>query len=145
MELTCRRAAKLLETVLATCGLIEIIDWLVFNVTSTQKGQFVPTAGAGNRLSRLRMATSLPTRYNAYYLKLHDNNVAQFTEKHSTYINATTGYLVEWLNDLLALLLRWRLRQYQSDLIHPNFSNTWIRNSLLTMVVVHENMTTVTD
>jgi len=31
----------------------ETIDWLVFNGTSTQNGQFVPTAGKGNRLKRL--------------------------------------------------------------------------------------------
>jgi len=36
-----------------------------------------------------------PTRYNAYYLTLHDNNVTQFTVKHSNYINASTGYLIE--------------------------------------------------
>jgi len=27
-------------------------------------------------------------RCNAYYLTLHDNNVTQFTVKHSSYINA---------------------------------------------------------
>jgi len=32
-------------------------DWLVFNGTSTQKDQFVPTAG--NRLSRPRMANGI--------------------------------------------------------------------------------------
>jgi len=87
-----RRAGKhpwqLLEVVL--------IDWL-FNGTSTQKGQFVPTAGEGNRLSRLSMAK----RYTAYYITLHDNNVTQFTAKHSSYINATTGYLIDLLNVLL--------------------------------------------
>jgi len=39
-----------------------LIDWLIdwcFNGTSTQKGQFVPTAGVGNRLSRLRMANEI--------------------------------------------------------------------------------------
>jgi len=35
-----------------------LIDWC-FNGTSTQKGQFVPTAGEGNRLSRLRMANEI--------------------------------------------------------------------------------------
>jgi len=32
---------------------------LLFNGTSTQKGQFVATAGKGNRLSRLRMANEI--------------------------------------------------------------------------------------
>jgi len=36
-----------------------------------------------------------PTRYNAYYLKLHDNNVTQFAVKHYSYTNATTGYLID--------------------------------------------------
>jgi len=31
----------------------------LFNGTSTQKGQFVPTVGAGNRLSRQRMANEI--------------------------------------------------------------------------------------
>jgi len=35
-----------------------VVGWL-FNGTSTQKGQFVPTAGEGNRLSRLRMANKI--------------------------------------------------------------------------------------
>jgi len=35
-----------------------LIDWC-FNGTSTQKGQFVPTAGEGNWLSRLRMANEI--------------------------------------------------------------------------------------
>jgi len=35
----------------------KLIDWL-FNGTSTQKGQYVPTA-EGNRLSRLRMANEI--------------------------------------------------------------------------------------
>jgi len=59
----------------------------------SQKGQFVPTPGKGNWLSRLR------TRYNAKYFTLHDNNVTQFAEKQSSYTNATTGYLID---DLLA-------------------------------------------
>jgi len=75
---------------------IWLVGWLVgwlLNGMSTQKGQFVPTVGEGNRLSRLKW----PTRYNAYYLTLHDNNIAQFTVKHSSCINATTGYLIEQL------------------------------------------------
>jgi len=39
-----------------------LAGWLLgclFNGTSTQKGQFVPTAGEGNRLSRLRMANEI--------------------------------------------------------------------------------------
>jgi len=55
---------------------------------STQKGQFVPTAGKGNRLSWLRMA-------NEIQCIIHDNNVTQFTVKHSSYINATTSYVIE--------------------------------------------------
>jgi len=35
-----------------------LIDWC-FNGTSTQKDQFVPTAGEGNRLSRLRIANEI--------------------------------------------------------------------------------------
>jgi len=39
-----------------------LIDWLIdwcFNGTSTQKGQFVPTAGERNRRSQLRMANEI--------------------------------------------------------------------------------------
>jgi len=36
----------------------KLVGWL-FNGTSTQKDQFVPTAGQGNRLSRLRMANEI--------------------------------------------------------------------------------------
>jgi len=39
-----------------------LVGWLVgwlFNGTSKQKGQFVPTAEEGNRLSRLRMANEI--------------------------------------------------------------------------------------
>jgi len=32
---------------------------------------------------------------DSYYLTLQDNNVKQFTLKHSSYINATTSYLIE--------------------------------------------------
>jgi len=35
-----------------------LVDWL-FNGTSTQKAQFVPAAGEGHRLSRLRMANGI--------------------------------------------------------------------------------------
>jgi len=35
-----------------------LTDWL-FNGTLTQKVQFVPTAGEGNQLSRLRMANKI--------------------------------------------------------------------------------------
>jgi len=35
-----------------------LVGWL-FNGTSTQKGQFVPTAGEGNWLSRLSMANEI--------------------------------------------------------------------------------------
>jgi len=37
-----------------------------------------------------------------YYLTLHDNNVTQFTVKHSSYSNATTSYLIVLLIGLLA-------------------------------------------
>jgi len=66
------------------------IGWL-FNSTSTQKGQFVPTAGQENRVIQLRMVKAC----NAYYIMLHNNNVTQITVKHSSYISATTGYLTE--------------------------------------------------
>jgi len=45
----------------------------------------------GNWLSRLRMANEI----NAYYLTLHNSTVTQFTVKNSSYMNATTGYLIE--------------------------------------------------
>jgi len=35
-----------------------LVGWLL-NGTPKQKGQFVPTAGEGNRLSRLRMANEI--------------------------------------------------------------------------------------
>jgi len=71
-----------------------LIDWL-FNGTSTQKGQFVPTAG-GDYLSRLRMANEIQCTL-PYVTPLQDNNVTQFTVKHSSYMNATTGYLRTYL------------------------------------------------
>jgi len=39
-----------------------LVGWLVgrlLNGMSTQKGQFVPTAGEGNRLCQLRMANDI--------------------------------------------------------------------------------------
>jgi len=70
-------------------GPMSVVGWL-FNGTrtSTQKGQFVPTVGEGNRLSRLiRMANNEIQCILPY--------VTQFTVKHSSYMNATTGYLIE--------------------------------------------------
>jgi len=86
---------------------IKSTDWLVFNGTSTQKGQFVLTAGERNWLSQLRTANEI----QSYYLTLHDNNVTQFTVKHSSYTNATTSYLIVWLK---YLVLRKRLHKYQA-------------------------------
>jgi len=63
------------------------LDW-VFNGTSAQKCRFVPTAGEGNCLMRLRIANEIKCS------KVHDNNVTQFTVKHSSYTSATTGYLI---------------------------------------------------
>jgi len=60
----------------------------LFNGTSTQNGKVVPTAGKGNWLRRLRMA-------NEIQCIIYDNNATQFTVKHSSYINATTGYVFE--------------------------------------------------
>jgi len=65
----------------------------LFNSTSTQKRQFVPNAGEGNWLSRLRIASVIQRILG--YLALHDNDAAQFTVKYSSYINAATGYLIE--------------------------------------------------
>ena len=53
-------------------------------------GQFVPTAGRWNRLSWLRMANETQC---IILNTLH--NVTQFTIKHSSYKNATTGYRIE--------------------------------------------------
>ena len=58
-------------------------------------GQFVPTEGGWNRLSWLRMANE--TQCIILYT-LH--NVTQFTIKHSSYKNATTGYLIVWFTCL---------------------------------------------
>jgi len=63
---------------------------------STQNGQFVPTVGRETS----SVGWGWPTKYNAYYLTLHDTNATQFTVKQSSYINAT-GYLIEWLTCLL--------------------------------------------
>jgi len=41
------------------------------------------------------------TRYNAYYLTLHDNIVTQFIVKHCSYINAITTDLIERLTCVL--------------------------------------------
>jgi len=70
-----------------------LIDWLL-NGTSTQKGQHVPSAGEGNRLSRQMMANEIQciVRHVTW-----DNNVTRSTVKHSSYTNATTGYLIVWL------------------------------------------------
>ena len=55
-------------------------------------GQFVPTAGGWKRLRWLRMANE---RQCIILNTLH--NVTQITIKHSSYKNATTGYLIVWL------------------------------------------------
>jgi len=47
-----------------------LIDWL-FIGTSTQKGQFLPTVGEENRLSRLRMANEI----QCIIPHLHDNYI----------------------------------------------------------------------
>jgi len=75
---------------------LHVID-LVSNGTSTQTGQFVPIAGEGNWLRWLRMANEIQYKY----FTLHNNNVTQFTLKHSSYISTTTGYLIVWLTCLL--------------------------------------------
>jgi len=49
---------------------------------SKQKGQFVPTVG--NMLHAAKDG----------HLTLDNNNVKQFTVKHSSYRNATNGYLI---------------------------------------------------
>jgi len=52
----------------------------LFNGTSTQNGQFVPSAGERNRLSRLRVANEIQcvlfyvTRYVTRYTQLHERN-----------------------------------------------------------------------
>jgi len=38
-------------------------------------------------------------------LTLHNNNVTQFTVKHSSYTNATTGYLIMTNHDLLVNIM----------------------------------------
>jgi len=50
----------------------------LFTSTSTQKGQFVPTAGEGNRLSWLRMTNEI--QYILSYVTRKQGNV--FTVKH---------------------------------------------------------------
>jgi len=71
-----------------------LVGWL-FNGTSTQKGQFVPTAGEGNRLSRLRMA-------NEMQCKLHDNNVTQEGRQQESTV--ADGVPAESLNDHYAAI-----------------------------------------
>jgi len=58
-----------------------------FNGTSTQKDQFMPTAGQGNWQ---KMAKDI----NAKYLTVYNNDVTLFTVQHSRYTNATTSYLI---------------------------------------------------
>jgi len=53
---------------------------------STQIGQFLPTAGQGYWLRQLRMNNEIQCIIPY---------VSQFTVKHSTYLNATTSYLIE--------------------------------------------------
>jgi len=43
-------------------------------------------------ISRLRMANEIEC---ILPYAIHDNNVKHFTVKHSSHINATTGYLIE--------------------------------------------------
>jgi len=69
---------------------LRLVGWL-FNGMSTQKGQFVPTVGEGYRLSQLRMANEIQC---ILPYVTHDNNITQFTVKHTSYTNAT-GYLIE--------------------------------------------------
>ena len=69
----------------------------IWGLTARQHriGQFVPTTGGWNRLSWLRMANETQC---IILNTLH--NVTQFTIKHSSYKNATTGYLIVWLTCL---------------------------------------------
>jgi len=65
-----------------------LVDCL-FNGTSTQKGHFVPTAGGG------KLAQSAKDgQQDAMHIALR-YNVTRFTVKHYSYINTTTGYLIE--------------------------------------------------
>ena len=75
---------------------LEDLVWFVWCLTARQHRicQFVPTAGGWNRLSWLRMADETQC---IIHNTLH--NVTQFTIKHSSYKNATTGYLID---DLIA-------------------------------------------
>jgi len=57
-----------------------LIDRL-FNGTSTQKGQFVPTAGKGN--AQAAKDGQRDTMHNI----IHDNNVTQFTVERLSYSN----------------------------------------------------------
>jgi len=56
---------------------------------STQKGQFVPTAGEENRggkLAQFAKGGQRDTTHITLHLTLHYNNVSQFTVKHTHYI-----------------------------------------------------------
>jgi len=67
------------------------------------------------------------------HLTSHDNNVTQFTVKHSSYINATTGYLIERLT---SLLIRLRLCQYQARSHTPysiSIHTVWMQLYVMTM------------
>ena len=64
---------------------------LEFSGTSTQEGQFVPTAGGWNRLGRWRMTNEIQC---IILHTLHNYNVTLFTVKHSSYKTATSGYLI---------------------------------------------------
>ena len=71
-----------------------IVCSFVWCLTARQHriGQFVPTAGVWNRRSWLRMANETQC-----IIINTSHNVTQFTRKHSSYKNATTGYLIVWL------------------------------------------------
>jgi len=60
---------------------------------------FYQSAGKGNPLKRL-----WPTRYKALYHTLQSYNVTQFTVKHASYKNTTTGHQLVGITCLIITL-----------------------------------------
>ena len=71
---------------------------LVFNGTSTQDRSICANCGRGKPT---QVAKDGQRDYERQFIILNTlHNVIQFTIKHSSYKNATTGYLIVWLTCL---------------------------------------------
>jgi len=75
-----------------------LIDWRLTAPQHMQKGQFVPSTGAGKQLCRLRMANDTMNEWMK--VTRRQCNTVHSTVIHSSNTNATTSSLIAWLTCL---------------------------------------------